>query len=662
MKSHKIKSNIQVVIKNVFAIFAIFLISAFLHYPLLLNANIILNFDEQIQASEILRLMNGEAFFFYFDYARYHGILHGFLAIPLFWLLGVSATVYKLTAILYYALYVWTTYLLAKYINKKVAFIVLLLMLVPSPAMSFNATHNFQNAIIVGLGNLMLLFYFKTKSSKDDIPWVFGLFFILGLSIYEYTYAIIYFATIVTMFVLSHPLWIEVRSKISFGKIIHSFKGSGNKFDAGLKVLDSIIFLMLMATFFAYIWGGFAIDIFHISVFQIHKFHKAGLQVLVLIVIRLVISRKFLMQYKEGILSLIKSVESQQWKRVKYGLLGFSIGISPRIFSIIQGNTSKGGKGFDMNIDPITMLNHLWVMITVRIADVLGIREPISKVFTSGLYEGTPSVFNIILSISILVLVLFSCYKFLYWKWNSLRDVFLLKKIEYDPILVIVLVCFFTIFANVLTENGPASIRYAYPCFGVILIWVAYLFEKIKKKSLIVFFILISAWIGFQGQNNYQFYKESGMIAGFTPIKKPFHLKPALEFLKTKNTEFVYTNLYTALQAQLIGGNDILITTKNSTTWGKLSREKPVSPDGFAIIYNAISGSVDLNSYSAAYLYKFSKPSKKIEAERSNANKNNWYRNFLEENKILYESKKIGPHYVLWNIQANKEQFKNMIQ
>ena len=49
---------------------------------------IILNFDEQIQVSKILRLMNGEAFFFYFDYARYYGILHGFLAIPLFWLLG----------------------------------------------------------------------------------------------------------------------------------------------------------------------------------------------------------------------------------------------------------------------------------------------------------------------------------------------------------------------------------------------------------------------------------------------------------------------------------------------------------------------------------------------------------------------------------------------
>ena len=70
---------------------------------------------------------------------------------------GVSATAYKLTAILYYAVYVWTTYLLAKHINKKVAFIVLLLMLVPSPSMSFNATHNFKNAIIIGLGNLSKL-------------------------------------------------------------------------------------------------------------------------------------------------------------------------------------------------------------------------------------------------------------------------------------------------------------------------------------------------------------------------------------------------------------------------------------------------------------------------------------------------------------------------
>ena len=147
-------------LKNFLAILVIFLVTAFLHYPLLLNAPLVLQFDEGIQASEIIRLMKGEAFFFYFDYARYHGVLHGLFAIPFFWLMGVSAIAYKLPAILFYAAYVWTSYLLAKTINKNVAIITLLLLIVPSPAFSFLATHNWQNSIIIVLGNLILLFYF----------------------------------------------------------------------------------------------------------------------------------------------------------------------------------------------------------------------------------------------------------------------------------------------------------------------------------------------------------------------------------------------------------------------------------------------------------------------------------------------------------------------
>ena len=157
MESSKVQGNALIVFKNFLAILVIFFITAFLHYPLLLNAPLVLQFDEAIQASEIIRLMKGEAFFFYFNYARYHGILHGLFAIPFFWLMGISAMAYKLPAILFYATYVWTSYLLAKTINKMVAIITLCLLIVPSPALSFLATHNWQNSIIIVLGNLILL-------------------------------------------------------------------------------------------------------------------------------------------------------------------------------------------------------------------------------------------------------------------------------------------------------------------------------------------------------------------------------------------------------------------------------------------------------------------------------------------------------------------------
>ena len=428
MESSKNQSNALVIFKNFLAISLIFFVIAFLHYPLLLNAPLVLQFDEGIQASEIIRLMKGEAFFFYFDYARYHGILHGLFAIPFFWLMGISATAYKLPPILFYAAYVWTSYLLAKTINKNVAVITLLLLIVPSPAFSFLVTHNWQNSIIVVLGNLILLFYFNVQSSNKKLLWAFWLFFIIGLAIYEYTYSIIYFTTIVFMFALSHPLWSETRSKISFKKLIQHIKDSKTRFDSCLKIFDAIILLMFTATLFAYVWGGFAIDIFHISIFQIHKFNKAGLQVLVLIVIRLAISRKFLYQYWEWVFGLIKKIEAYQWKLMKYGLLGFILGISPRIISIFQGNTSRGGKGFDMNIDPISFSKHIWTLITIRIPDILGIREPLIRAFNYSSYEGFGSSLNNVLSIVILFLILIGSYKFLQWKWDSLKKVFLLKK------------------------------------------------------------------------------------------------------------------------------------------------------------------------------------------------------------------------------------------
>ena len=661
MKSSKIQSNAVGFFKNFLAILVIFLVTAFLHYPLLLNAPLVLQFDEGIQASEIIRLMKGEAFFFYFDYARYHGILHGLFAIPFFWLMGISAMAYKLPAILFYAAYVWTSYLLAKTINKNVAIITLLLLIVPSPALSFLATHNWQNSIIIVLGNLILLLYFKVKSSNKKLPWIFWLFFILGLAIYEYTYAIIYFATIVFMFVLSHPLWSETRSKISFKKAIQAIKDSETRFNACLKVLDGIILLMFTATLFAYVWGGFAIDIFHVSIFQIHKFHKAGLQLVILVAIRLAISRKFLYDYRQLIFGLIKKVEPKQWKLMKYGLFGFLLGISPRIISIFQGNTSRGGKGFDMNIDPISLSKHIWIMMTVRIPEILGIKKPLIKAFNFSSYEGFWPSINNILSIIILLLILFGSYKFLKWKWDSLKKVFLLKEIDPEPALAFILLPLFVVLANALTEGGPITLRYAYPCFGIILIWVAFFIEKIRKKSFFLVLAIIFAWVGFQGLNNYSFYKESGMIDVLTPVKKSFPLKSALDFLKSKNTRFVYTDYYTALQAQLIENNGILVTSKSSKTWGKLSREKPASPDKFALITNSNGPAADLDFYMADDSYEFSHASKKEEAERNETLKNNRYLKFLDENKIIYKSERIGPHHIFWDIQANKEQFEKII-
>ena len=64
-----------------------------------------------------------------------------------------------------------------------------------------------------------------------------------------------------------------------------------------------------------------------------------------------------------------------------------------------------------------------------------------------------------------------------------IKNIFLLKKIDHDPTLVFILLPLLVVLANALTEGGPITVRYAYPCFGVALIWFAFALDKIKKNK-----------------------------------------------------------------------------------------------------------------------------------------------------------------------------------
>ena len=75
----------------------------------------------------------------------------------------------------------------------------------------------------------------------------------------------------------------------------------------------------------------------------------------------------------------------------------------------------------------------------------------------------------------------------------------------------------------------------------------------------------------------------------------------------------------------------------------------------------SIQAASEVSIYMADDSYEFSHASKKEEAERNETLKNNRYLKFLDENKIIYKSERIGPHHIFWDIQANKEQFEKII-
>ena len=56
--------------------------------------------------------------------------------------------------------------------------------------------------------------------------------------------------------------------------------------------------------------------------------------------------------------------------------MGFLIGLSPRIASILIGETSRGGQGHDMDILPTKLLVHLQDLLTKNGPELLGLGKP----------------------------------------------------------------------------------------------------------------------------------------------------------------------------------------------------------------------------------------------------------------------------------------------
>ena len=98
----------QKIITHLLALVLITAALLILNYPILLNADFFMQFDEVAQAGFTLNLMKGSPLTFYYPssaHFSYHGILHGLFAIPFFWLLGVNALAYKLLAIIFHSIY-----------------------------------------------------------------------------------------------------------------------------------------------------------------------------------------------------------------------------------------------------------------------------------------------------------------------------------------------------------------------------------------------------------------------------------------------------------------------------------------------------------------------------------------------------------------------------
>ena len=250
MKSIQMPSFLSV-IRHLVLILFIFFVSILIRHPLLINSDHFFTPADGLMANTILRLLAGDPIVFYYDFVKYMGLTFGLASVPFMWILGVKTVAYQLPATLFYSLYVWTNYLLAKALAPRTAPLVIALMLISPPHITEMSTHNWPHIPAAFFGNVIFLLFIQAKISKNNQEMVvFFLFLSMGLAIYTYTFSLIYISVVALLYLLSHPKWNQFREEISLSTFVIFFKRKGSRAQRICRFLDVLFFYFWASLYF----------------------------------------------------------------------------------------------------------------------------------------------------------------------------------------------------------------------------------------------------------------------------------------------------------------------------------------------------------------------------------------------------------------------------
>ena len=577
-----LSSKYKIIVFNLIGGLSIFFVLVVLKFPILANSAQLLSPDEAIFAYQILDLYNGGPIFFYYDVVKYFGIFNGLIAIPFFWILEVGALAFKLPATLFYALYILSTYWLVKKIRPRAAWIVILLMIFSSPSIWWITSYNGGVGLICLLGNLIFLSFLKVKETGGSRAlYLFLLGFFVGFAIYTFTYSIVYIGSVIILFVLSSNYFLNVRAKCSIKNILSWFvrqKGTLRKF---VGILDGVILLVLCTTLFSYIFGGFGIDIAGFSILQSNELHKPLGQLLALVVFRICLFRQDIVTKLNSINLLILSIDPLIRRSLLLGLLGFVVGIFPRILSVLTGETTRGGQGFDVDFIPTNLIYHFWQLMTRQIPEVLGLWAPIVHLLD---YEMKfLYILNGFLILMVILLISRSIIFFVKPRWQEVKDIIRLKALVFNTaqffLILPIVLC-----VAVVISQGPPTPRYLFPLHGVMSIYAATYFEKIRHESKMFFAFALVVWCIFSGVGIYQTYVAHGIVQDFSIVEKSNRYSKLIEFCKEHEILHAYSDYGISAVGTFLSMGGIQIAEYNKNVWGKKIKERLAREDSFAII------------------------------------------------------------------------------
>ena len=606
----------------------IFAAAVLIRYPIFFNSDHFFTSDEGVMANTIMNMLEGGSIVFYYDYARYFGLTGGILAVPFMWIFGFNTMAFNLPATLFFSLYLWTLYLIAREIIPGMAFLVLILILISPPYVTQMTTHNWPHIASAFFGNIIFLFFIKVRlSEKKRGGIIFFLFFTMGLAIYTYTFSLIYISVVAFLHALSYPQWNQLRQRFSLASLAGWFKGQKSKRKVFVQILDVVIVLFLLVIVFSYVFGGFGLDIAGVSIFQVNNFHKPVFQMLAILVLRILI-------YRKDLLSYLKSVKDFIWEempretRVFVGLggAGFLLGLSPRIASILTGETSRGGQGFDVDFSPIKLIAHLWDIIVRTLPRLFSLDSSFRDFnFTSiGSYGNVLGI----LAIPLLLLLFFSAASFCSSRWNSLKSILTLQGVKFDPGNIYLLLPLLTCLANVFVQNGSQP-RYLFPMFGTLVLFIGIFVNRFQKKFKGLPILVLVIWIGFYSMATYKSYEDQGVVKGFEVIKLgKIEIYDLVEFLESKDIEVAYSTYAVSQVGTFLSKGKINISEYSNNPIAKKQKKRSLKSSYFAVVAQKKQIAI--------------------------------YNEFLLDKKIEFKAEELGGYKIYWEFSGDQGQINKL--
>jgi hypothetical protein len=198
------------------------------------------------------------------------------------------------------------------------------------------------------------------------------------------------------------------------------------------------------------------------------------------------------------------------WRLVRLGTFGFCLGLSPRIASILTGETSRGGQGFDTDILPTELGMHFWDLISRAGPQLFSLDGFWS--LTAG-FDFPYVIILWVLFFLMVTLFLSSGFYFFSNNWISVKKILSLKAINFQVHHIFILLPILVCAANIIVENGSQA-RYLFPLFGISVFWIGWLLSKLQEKTKWFSIFILMLWVVFYSVENYHKQKASGLIDG----------------------------------------------------------------------------------------------------------------------------------------------------